>query len=1147
MPHRRLAGFTAAVASLLAAAAAVAAVAVDAIAPMNVTVTGEVPAGGRPYVVGVLVASGTTKGSLSAKAIAGSTVVPRISLVAPDGTVRDADDLVALGATVKSTTKSMSFKNVPFDQTGLWKAVVAGADGLDGKPTAGGFTFKLGGKAPAGLTAPPAAIATQLEKDDYVIQACENCSFSATLKPSKAAPFSVSLKLLAASGDEIDFTPWVKIGADESISIKKMPLPTFGKYTLRVGSNAGTGDYTLKVKTKALKKPVEIPGVPLTDAGGPYVFEPSTKVILDGSGSTGGITYLWVQVSGPAQGIGNNKALSPTYIAPANRATFAWQLVGKNGAGYSLPSLAVLELDRAPVADAGPSAAVLSGPVTLDGSGSYDLDAGETLRYSWTQVSGPAAAPGDPFAAQPTVNPAADGTFVYSLTVSDGVLSSEPSLVIVTRGASGAAADAGLPVVVRPQDSVFLSGLRSRRADGATPTSFSWTADPSNPAAVTLSGASGPLASFTAPKQPMRLAFRLAVEGNSAGTDEVVVVVTNAITTNDSPAADAGATVEVGTGAPFTLDGSSSHDDGSIQAYEWMQVDGADAGLETAGSSATGDAPGSDAVLRFLLMVHDGRKYGAPDAVQVKVGTPALALSDAGGDQDNGPGANIVLSSALSTPAPGQTITSRQWTQLSGTDWYDVDAADVDFNPTAASPAIRVPTTVSSLSPNRVLLFGLTVTDGSGTSREDLVAVNFLNLPKNAQPQVSASTPNPTYRPGATVALSSTASDGDGDALSYTWTQVSGPAAVITGSTLANASVTAPVATATLVYRVTVSDNTGEGNGTAAADVSFSVNRPPVVVVSSTPASGPAGTEVTLSGATTSDPDDAGLSWSWTEIPPQSGSPVTLNGANTPTATFTQPAYTGSVNARRRTFTLTVTDSMGAAYAVSANVNFSPNKGPNLPTITAAGDRVVFYAGSNASGDKTEALTVSPVFDDDGDPLTFAWSVESGPITSAATLLTATSGTSVTFKSAPKPSPSQSSTGGVYVIGVVATDGAELSPKGKVNLLVVPSWSLDIYPMIAGSCNSGGTCHGSGSAGGLVMSQDAGSARTNLLNGRVTPDDYNASSLYNKLSSGSMPSTGTKWNITNQTDWMLKMVRDWIEPEWNTTPHPGFNVGAANN
>ncbi len=1146
MVPARFRGLAAWLSVLALGAAASAAVAVDAVAPLNGTALGEVPAGGRASAIGVLVPAGTSKGSITVKAARGSLLAPRVSLVRPDGTTVDQEGLAALGAVVKATPKSVSVKNLPlFPATGLYKVVVSGAPGGDGKATAGAYSLKLGGKAPTAFTAPPASIGTLAEKDDYPLEVPENALLAVALKPSKLTPFGVSLKILAASGDEIDYGPWSTVGTDDSITIKNMPLPAFGHYTLRVGSTAATGDYTLVAKVKASKKPIVFPGAPVADAGGPYFLEPSTKGALDASGTIGASSYLWIPVSGPPLSF-SNKVPNPVINAPATRATYAWQLVARNPSGPSLPSLAVLEINRAPVADAGPSATIPFSTAQLDGSGSTDLDAGDVLHYRWTQVSGPGAAIDDLFAQKPTVTPGSQGACVFSLVVHDGVLPSEPSFVVVNMGPSGAAADAGRAVIVRPQETVFLSGLRSRKADGTAPSQWAWSALPGNAASVALAGADGPVASFTAPKVPARLGFRLAVEGDAAAADEVLVVVTAATPINGTPVADAGGAVSAALSAPFDLDGSGSTDDGSVQAFEWMQADGTDADLQQAGSAAaSGTAPASAEVLRFLLMVHDGRKYGAPDAALVAAGAPAAPVASAGPDRSGTTGAVLNLTSAASVPAPGQTILSRQWTQLSGRDWYDADAMDPGFDPSAASPLLSVPTTVSSLSPTRTLHFGLTVTDSTGTSRQDYATVVFQNLQKNAPPQVSASTTASVFRPGATVALNASATDADGDPLTYSWTQVSGPAAVVTSPNLAAASVTAPVATATLVYRVTVSDGTGEPNAVATADVSFSVNRPPVVGATSTPASGPDGTFVTLSGTTTTDPDGETLTFAWSEIPPLTGSPVTLSGASTATATFTMPAYTGTPTARRRTFRLTVTDSMGPSFPATRDVTFSPNRAPEIPTLVTGGDRKVFYSDSSStSSDKSETVSVTSLTDPDGDALTFSWTVESGPITSTAVLLSATSGSSITFRSAPKPTSQQQNTGGIYVLGVTATDGVEQSAKSTVEMLVLPSWSGDIYAMVTASCGTGTSgCHSSvAPGGGLVMSGGASAAHSAVLSGRVTANNPSASSFFTKIDSGSMPKGGSKLPQA-----VINMVRDWIEPEWNASPKPGLSPGAENN
>ena len=1140
-------------------AALVPAHAVDAVVPMGTTYAGVVEPGGRETVVGVLIPAGAAKCSITVKAARGSLVVPRVALAAPNGTVRDADDFLAELAKVKVTPKLMAISRIPtFTASGLYRVIVTGADDEFGNPTAGAFTVVLKGKPARGFKTLPVTLTSAADKDNYIVNVPENGTLTVSVKPQKLAPFVPSLQILTPSGDVVNYDENVKYGLrDSSITVRNLPLAFFGDHTLRVGANGAPGDYVLTATVKA-KKRLPIPGAPVADAGGTVILEQTRQGSLDGSGTIGGDSFQWCQVSGPTLSIVTRTSKSPAFIAPVNRVSCAWQMVATNEIGRSLASVAILEVDRAPIASAGPSRSVAVGtPVTLDGSGSSDLDAGDVLSYEWTQVSGPAATLSDPWTVQPSFTPPAAGTYVFRLVVNDGIASSAPDTVIVVAGGAAPTADAGRPVLVRLQDSVFLSGLRSVSASGGAPTSWSWTVDPSNPSAVTLAGADTPVASFTAPKTTGRWRFRLSVDGGAA-LDEVEVVVTTVIPENDSPVARAGSRQTLVHGAGIDLDGSASTDDVSVQSWEWGQAGGPDAGLEATGAtSASGTAPNSDAVLRFWLMVHDGRKYGAPDQVTVVVGSQGAPVADAGTDTIGFVSQVLTLSSSGSLPAPGQTIDGRQWVQVSGRDWYDVDLKDAGFDPQAEAPAITVPGDASSLSSTRVLLFAVTVSDPTGSSVEDLVSVTFTGLPKNAQPVANAQVNGgaSVFRPGNMIVMTGSGTDADGDPVSYFWEQIAGPPVSFAPATLQQITVTAPSASDTLTFRVTVNDGTGEPNSTDTAEVSFAVNRPPVIVISSTPSAGPAGTFVTLSGNGTTDPDDGGLTYAWTELPPAKGGLVTLSGANTISATFTQPVYQvsgggqgGSQSERRRTFRLTVTDGVGPSGAVNATVTFSPNVAPVLGAVTPTGDRKIFYSNSGQTIDRSETLTANssggagPTVDADGDALSWSWRIVSGPFANPpSSYLSSTTQRSVTF-GAPRPTQSADSTGGVYRLGVVGSDGAELSTEVTVDVLVTASFLGDVYPMFTSTCNSIG-CHNNTASGGLRLDQGASQSRSNLLTlNYVLPNNYSTSTLYFDLQTGKMPKTGAPF-----TQWQYYTVRDWIEPEHNVGSPEGLSSGAENN
>ncbi len=97
--------------------------------------------------------------------------------------------------------------------------------------------------------------------------------------------------------------------------------------------------------------------------------------------------------------------------------------------------------NTAPVANAGPDQTASAGfMVTLDGSGSSDAEGPVT--YAWSFVMRPVgstAVLNDTSAESPTFTPDVEGTYVLSLSVSDGWLFSAPDYVMIMPKAWGAA------------------------------------------------------------------------------------------------------------------------------------------------------------------------------------------------------------------------------------------------------------------------------------------------------------------------------------------------------------------------------------------------------------------------------------------------------------------------------------------------------------------------------------------------------------------------------------------------------------------------------------------------------------------------------------------------------------------------------------
>lgn len=231
--------------------------------------------------------------------------------------------------------------------------------------------------------------------------------------------------------------------------------------------------------------------------------------LLDGSGSydpdAEPITYQWSQLQGPAVTLlPGGTAEMPTFSPdPSYIGLYLFSLVVNDG--WTLSSgdtVQVQVLNHLPVAAVGPDqVAVIATLVTLDGSGSSDLD-GDTLSYQWTQTSGPAATLNTSDPVRPTFQPDTVGNYVFDLRVNDGFDDSlnadAVEIIIKTLGNQ-------LPVPVPGPDQIVsfydpapvpLDGTASYDPDG-TILGYAWELE-SRPAgsAATLSDPSSPQPTF---------------------------------------------------------------------------------------------------------------------------------------------------------------------------------------------------------------------------------------------------------------------------------------------------------------------------------------------------------------------------------------------------------------------------------------------------------------------------------------------------------------------------------------------------------------------------------------------------------------------------------------------------------------------------
>ncbi|MFO0594602.1 MAG: hypothetical protein U0228_04840 [Myxococcaceae bacterium] len=205
-----------------------------------------------------------------------------------------------------------------------------------------------------------------------------------------------------------------------------------------------------------------------------------------------------------------------------------------------------------------------------------------------------------------------------------------------------------------------------------------------------------------------------------------------------------------------------------------------------------------------------------------------------------------------------------------------------------------------------ILLFGGRT---AGTTYTNAVWLLKFNRPPTADAGPALSVGEATL-----VQLVGSGTDPDGDALTLTWSQVSGPAVTLTPGTPGRASFTSPsVLTATpMSFLLTVSDNASQATSQLAVTVNDTIDEPPVVDA------GPdqmvaSGAPVTLNGSA-SDPNGDPLVFAWAQT---AGPPVVLTSLSSPTTSFTAPVVGMNTVVTLR---LTVSDGRGGAPSDAVDI-----------------------------------------------------------------------------------------------------------------------------------------------------------------------------------------------------------------------------------
>ena len=634
-------------------------------------------------------------------------------------------------------------------------------------------------------------------------------------------------------------------------------------------------------------------------------------------------------------------------------------------------TVTLANVNEAPTADAGADQdnVVQGATVTLGGTGT-DPDDGDALTYAWTPTGGPSATLSDTAVAGPTFtapdNLTQDAELAFRLRVSDTEgLYDEDSVTVTVR--AGASTGPAATLVVLNED--FDDG----DVTAWTVYDGSWSI---TEGAYGVNGG-GERKAVATEVDVADFVLEAEVRVKSTSGDAGVVFRVN----------DPGTGTDNYKGYYVGVDSNSSLVFGKADAGRWQELDRVDLAF-TLSRWYRLKVVASGASIR--VYVDEVLKIDATDASYDR-GAIGLRTWRAEADWDNVTVAKIVeedsvgfrvsaadaeideggASTVTVATANGETFAEAQRIALSvsgSASTADYELASTGLTLAAGSAAVSVVlTAVDDEAEEAAETVTVTAARGDSEIGSATVTIRANDEPAvedPAAPEIGATT-SFTVAEGTTAVGTLTATDADTAAAALTWSILSGADAGKLTLTLrgvlafaAAKDYEAPDDTGTDgAYQVTVQVSDGGRTDTAELTVTLAnVNEAPTAHAGDDQTSVVQDSTVTLAGSGT-DPDaDDTLSYAWTKT---AGPAVTLNNAETETATFTAPS--GLTTDAAFTFKLKVTDAGGLFHEDSVAVTV---KGPD-PAVTIAAGTSPVTEGTAATftvsldKDATESLSVT--------------------------------------------------------------------------------------------------------------------------------------------------------------------------------------------
>jgi hypothetical protein len=668
----------------------------------------------------------------------------------------------------------------------------------------------------------------------------------ANVPPTASAGSAQSIQLPVSSvtlsgtatgngGATISSTAWSELSGPSTATIAAAP-----SLTTSVSGLSAAGIYVFQLKatdnhglsaTATVTITVTAANVPPTvSAGSAQTIQlPVSSLTLSGTATgNGGATISstgWTEVSGPATAVIASAAALLTGVSGLTVAgTYVYQLKATDSHGLSATATVTISVEAAapppsapPTVSAG-SAQTIQLPVsavTLGGTATGN-DGATISNTIWTEISGPSTAA---IATGGSLSTGASGlltagTYVFQLQATENNGLSATATVTVT--VQAAAPPVNVPPTVSagsdqsiqlPVSAVTLVGVATGNG-GATISSTLWT-QISGPATAAVASAASLSTGVSGLTVAGNYVFQLSATDNNgeSTTDAVTISVTAAAPPpNVPPTVSAGADQSIQLPvSTVALSGVANGNGGAtIASTGWTEVSGPATATTTNAAALSTGVSGLTVAGTYVFELKATDNHGLSTTAAVTITVQAAApppphvppVANAGPDQNVVmPVGQLALDGSASYDPDG-TITNYSWVQLSGSGGVTISGST---QAQAGISGLRAGTYV----------FQLTVTDDAGATGVATVTVT-VNAATVQAPVANAGADTTIALPANSVDVDgSRSTDPGGEALTYQWSELSGPTEAAMGSAGAAQSTVNGLQAGVYVFQLLVTNVSG--------------------------------------------------------------------------------------------------------------------------------------------------------------------------------------------------------------------------------------------------------------------------------------------------------------------------------------------------